>query len=366
MKRKSRVAVLGGGAHTIPSYRMLLTRLALDFEIVVISEFPIDSGRDVPYRIASLRNKWLKNRIGQLAYLLFVLFAFVKRRFDLIHSHSTFPSGWVALIARALFKTPVLVSLDAAEAFADPSIGFGDLSHPTRSRINGKVCHQSDSITCLSHFQRATVVSAFKISPERIHVIPRGVDGFVNNRRNRIEEPVTFLQVAYQHRVKDQETLLRAYSIIAQHIESRLIILGKDYEEGRIHQFAAGLGLTGKVEFPGFVPHEKVADYFQRADVLLQTSRYESYGMSAVEAMASGVLVCGTHVGILADLADTCCLTVPVGSDELLANRVMELLSDGDQQQRLRRNALEWCHKHSLDWTATRYKEVYRSLIGQA
>lgn len=128
---------------------------------------------------------------------------------------------------------------------------------------------------------------------------------------------------------------------------------------GEVQRHATDLEIAHLIDFKGFIEHDSIYQYYESADVLLHTSLFESQAVVVNEAMAHGLLVCGTHVGLLADLAGECCVTVPTGDSKALASKVIETLADQNSCDRLLAKSKEWLLLHDLAWTASRYKEIY-------
>jgi len=361
---KKRLIVLGGGAHTIPSYRAMLKLIAGEYDLILLSEFHLDKKLQVEeYIIRSVPAG--KRRWRELLFFLMVVKTCFAERPHIIHSHSTYPSGVVAVIAGWLFRIPVVVCLDAAEGSGVPEINFGDLLNARRAKLNRWVLNKAAAVTTLTRFQCEEVCNHLHFK-NTIHVVPRGVDSvhYLSGEREQVKAPIRFLSVAYLHPVKDHTTMLHAFQLISQHVEASLTLVGEDYENGNIKALARELGIEQKIMFAGFVPHDRILDYYHQSDIFLHTSLFESQAMAVVEAMASGVLVCGTHVGIMADLSGECCITVSVRDYQLLAHNVLELIRTPSEQERLRTNALKWVNMHSLQWTTDQYFGLYKGLIG--
>lgn len=87
----------------------------------------------------------------------------------------------------------------------------------------------------------------------------------------------------------------------------------------------------------GFVPHEELGPYYERAAVICVPSRREGYGVAAREAMAYGRAVVATGVGGLADAIDddVTGLVVPPGDPTTLRDALERLLDDSDLRERL-------------------------------
>ena len=141
------------------------------------------------------------------------------------------------------------------------------------------------------------------------HTIPLGVDpqkfSFGTPKPG---PPFKFLHVANLTEVKDQATLIRAFDLIRKEIDSHLTVVGPDYLNGQLQKLVAALGLTNHVTFTGPIPNIELPSSYRDAHFLLHSSLYESEAVVVLEAMSCGVAVCGTAVGILADLHEKCCL----------------------------------------------------------
>ncbi|HEV7605720.1 MAG TPA: glycosyltransferase family 4 protein [Steroidobacteraceae bacterium] len=359
-----RVALLGGGAQLIPSYSALLKKLSRNFEITLYSEFHLGpEWMTDEYKVKSVPSWITAWRIRTIYFGLWVLVEHVRKKFDLVHSHSTYPSGLVGVIAGKLFRIPVLVSLDAAETVAIPEIGFGDLLNSRRMKLNCFVLDRANVITVLTGYQ-GSFVNRNLGKDYRLKVIPRGVDltrfTFSNREPGR---QVRFLNVAYLHPVKDQITLLKCFSLLCRHLDCKLTIVGRDLSNGELKKLCLSLGLADRVRFEEHVPHSGIQEFYRSADVLLHTSLFESQGIVVAEALAEGVLVCGTHVGLMADLSDRCCVTVEPGQASALADKILKLLDNPTQMIRMKEAGRQWAEQHDLEWTARQYSETYMSLL---
>jgi glycosyltransferase involved in cell wall biosynthesis len=169
--------------------------------------------------------------------------------------------------------------------------------------------------------------------------------------------------VANLTEVKDQRTLIETFAILHAQIDCHLTIVGPDYLQGEVHRLVDSKGLGGAITFTGPVRHTELPSYLERAHVLLHTSLYESLAVAVLEAMASGVVVCGTAVGILSDLNGLACLAVAPGDSLGLAASVLRLLADRNELARIRHNAREWTERHSIDSTASAYSRIYEQSI---
>ncbi|HXC06144.1 MAG TPA: glycosyltransferase family 4 protein, partial [Bacteroidia bacterium] len=342
MSGKKRIAFLGGGVLVIPNTLVLLEQLGQYHDITVYSDFHITVAPNACYKVKTVPPPKLYRKFKNALFAWMVWKDLIGKRIDLIHAHSTFPNGFWGIVIGRLLRIPVIVSMDAGEAIGLPDIGFGDLLNPRRAFINKWVLRRATRILVPSQFHLQHVRDNLRISGP-IRVIIRGVDTATFRFSERpIAQKIIFLNVAYLHPVKDQETLLKCFKLLSAEKDSELIHIGKDYADGYYQQLAREMGIANRVSFLGFIPNQDLPAYYAKADILLHTSRFEGQAVVINEAMACGLVVCGTEVGILSDLSGTCCITVPTQDAEGLADSVLALLENETELKRLRTNARQW------------------------
>lgn len=366
-----RVAFLGRGVHTLPTYRALVNKLVDDYSITVYSEVPIHAEwltLEKRYEIKSFKSMGLPRRIREILFAFLMIKEYLKHPFDVVHAHSTFPTGFAAVVLQKLFGVPAIVSLDGAEGSSFPDLKFGDAHNPRRAAINKWIINNAKIVTALTRFQRDDVYRNLNIKKE-IEIITRGVEleKFWFLRKDDVfKSSITFLSVGYLSPIKDPETLLKTFFLLRQKINCRLIHIGKDYMDGVVQALANKMNLSDHIQFFESMDHHSVHPFYKEADLLLHTSRFESQGMVVAEAMAAGVIVCGTHVGLMNDLAGECCITAPPQDAEGLANNILAALQKPDEIQRLRMNSYTWTRQNSLDYCAKKISDLYKGLISNS
>ena len=136
---------------------------------------------------------------------------------------------------------------------------------------------------------------------------------------------------------KDFPTLLRAFALVREREPARLVILGEGEERERLERLAASLGLSGEVDFPGFV--ENPYAYLARAAVLALSSRWEGLPTILIAGLACGCPVVSTDCPfgpseILEDGAWG--RLVPVGDPVALADALVATLREPPSREGLR------------------------------
>ncbi len=366
------VAVVGTGpvgtgqyAEGIPALAACLEELSNDFSITVYSLLKPDTStvharlklRFLPFRTSLLR-------LDLLLLSALILFDTLRRRVDLFHAIGSFPAGHVCTRLARLLRIPCLVSLHAEEVAGLPECSFGDLLSRKRQRINARVCRRADALTVLTHFQ-AQGLADIGIPPATAGTLPFCVDlDRFPFARKTLAPPYVFLHVAYSHPVKDVDTLLETFRRVSDEHDCRLVIVGHGHREGRTAALVEELGLSSIVEIVGPVSNRMLHRYYARAHFLLHTSRYESQGVVFNEAMASGVVVCATRVGLAADLGDELCITSAAGDAVGLARAISVVIGEPERYERLCARAYAWSGVHDLRWMVERHESLYRRLQG--
>jgi glycosyltransferase involved in cell wall biosynthesis len=136
-----------------------------------------------------------------------------------------------------------------------------------------------------------------------IFIVPNSVDlPLPGPRRDRLriraelgvpENGTLSLCVGRKHVEKRLDLVIAAFAEVALGLTSaRLALVGPDYgAEMKLRQLAHRLKVSDKVIFVGLLQSDQMQDLYSAADVLLMLSRRESFGLSALEALAAGVPV---------------------------------------------------------------------------
>lgn len=346
----------------IPSMERLLNDLAAEYEIVF---YRLDRAGSVlaPGKVTlrSVPDFPLPHRLQYFFLAARFLLDHLSSPFQVINALAATPAGRLAVNLGKLLNVPVVIHLHAAEVIAYAEIGHGDLLNARLRRTIRSVCLRATCLTVLSEFQKRQLDSNLSLAT-RCEVIPRGVD--LNRFPYQEREPghsLELLYVGYNQPVKDPAGVLEVLARVGRQVEANLTLVGKDLSPGAFDQELL-TRVAARIQFAGEVLHEDMHKRYARSHILLVTSYFESQCAAAVEAMACGVLVCGTRVGVLSDLSGVCCLTVQPGDYDGLAEIIVRLSKDTAQQKELRRNALDWVQSHDSNWTARKYRELFETL----
>jgi glycosyltransferase involved in cell wall biosynthesis len=221
---------------------------------------------------------------------------------------------------------------------------------------------QATVVVALTRYQKKTMAQN-GLPDTAARIVPLGVDSLAFPYCPRIRATsVRLLSVASLNRVKDPFTLVKTYAILRTRIECTLTVIGPDVLDGEVQRYAGQLGIEANIEWRGQQPHSEIRRVMCAADLLLVTSLYEGQSVVAMEAFATGLLVAGTSVGLLADASDTGAAVDP-GDAEGLADAVIRLLSDPATAERVRLSNRKFAEHFSADWTSNQYRQIYTDLL---
>ena len=157
--------------------------------------------------------------------------------------------------------------------------------------------------------------------------------------------------------------MFAGFAIIAKQVDCHLTVVGHGFDLINVQQMMQNLGIADKVTFAGYIPNAGLKAYLNNAHVLLHTALFETGCAVIQEAMASGVAVCGTQVGILDDIGDRYAVMFPPGYAGGLAEQALKLANDPDLFENVTREAHQWIVKHDAKWAYENYLAFFNEII---
>ena len=209
----------------------------------------------------------------------------------------------------------------------------------------------ADRVIATTPIQEDIITEDYGVDPERIVILPPGYDDTVffpigQATKDYIREEFAFKEptVCALSRLaenKGLDLLVDAFAMMNErHIEANLnLAIGHDerneQEErvyGQLIEKIEGYGIKDRVSFSGYIPSGKLADYYRAADLFVLSSRYEPFGMTAVEAMACGTpTIITRHGGLCKFINDgvEALIADPFDPEELAMDMASVLRHDG-------------------------------------
>jgi glycosyltransferase involved in cell wall biosynthesis len=204
-------------------------------------------------------------------------------------------------------------------------------------------------VIVLSEFVRGRAVETLGLDPDRIRVIPLGLDHSTLVPGSAEREPF-LLYPARRWAHKNHERLFEAFALVRQERpELRLVLTGGD-ELGNV---------PDGVEVLGHVPRPELVGLLQRASALVFPSLYEGFGQPPLEAMACGCPVASSNAGALPEVVGDAALLFDPRDPGAIAAAVLDVLAEPAPWVE---RGFARARRFSWDETARATDAVYREL----
>ncbi|MBN1937427.1 MAG: N-acetyl-alpha-D-glucosaminyl L-malate synthase BshA, partial [Anaerolineae bacterium] len=243
-------------------------------------------------------------------------------------------------------------------------------NNPSFKPVTEMAINASDAVTAVSHYLKDATYQEFTVEKE-IDVIYNFIDPVRHNRPippcigpKQREQQVTLMHISNFRPVKRVLDVVKVFALVAAELDARLVLIGDGPDQSKAMQAAQDLGVLDRVNFVGVV--DQVAPYLQAADLFLLPSETESFGLVALEAMASGVPVVASDVGGIPEVVkhgETGYLA-PLGDVDKMADYAIKLLSDCTVQKRFaetaRQHAIQNFDYHNI---VPQYEAIYKRVL---
>jgi D-inositol-3-phosphate glycosyltransferase len=306
--------------------------------------------------------------------------------YDVVHSHYWL-SGWVGDRTKRIWGAPHVTTfhtLGRVKNRADA--GPGPAEPPVRLAGEGRVIRAADRIFAPTQTEADELVSLYQADPERVRIVPPGVDRrlFVPRpkaearQRLGLQGTRLVLFVGRLQPFKGPDLAIRAFAeAVRRDPEGTgdvvMAVVGGPAgvhptgEVERLRVLAADLGVGDRVRFVPPQPQEGLSDFYSAASVVLVPSRTESFGLVALEAQACGTPVIAADAGGLRHaVSDGETGFLVAGHDPAAyAERILRLLRDPELARRLAEAATRHADGYSWERTAADIRAVYREVLGR-
>lgn len=229
-----------------------------------------------------------------------------QRPFHLLHAFWVDEPALVAGLAGHWIGRPVLASIGGGELVYLPDIGYGMQGSRLRRAMVRLGLRGAAVVTGGSHY--ALDLCRRQGVPEaKLRLIPLGVNTdrfFPRSTPLMARPPLTLVQAAGLSGVKNQALLLAVLRQVKTAVPVvRLILAGQGPLAAHLHRLAEQDGLAEQISWQPQVAYPEMPPVYGQGHLYVQTSRHESQGMAVLEALACGLPVVGTPVGVLPQVA---------------------------------------------------------------
>lgn len=289
---------------------------------------------------------------------------------QLLHCHYAIPHATSAWIAREMLReTGEDVHLITTLHGTDITIVGQD---PSFYPITKFSIEKSDRITAVSEYLREETISAFGCTGCSVEVIHNFINPEIYDRakyppllRNQFGESRKILMHISNFRaVKRVRDVVRIFAEVHREMPSVLVMIGDGPDRSAAEEESRILGVEDSVSFLGKL--DQVAPLLACADLFLLPTQSESFGLSALEALASGVPVIGTNAGGLPEVVRNGETGVLCGAGDVagMAANALAILGDGKRWSDMSRLASADARaRFSRDAIVSKYESLYRQSL---
>lgn len=323
----------------------------IHYHEVIVPDYPLFHYQ--PYELA------LSSKIVDMVQL---------HKIDILHVHYAIPHAYAAYMSKQMLKTrginlPIVTTLHGTDITL---VG----SHPYYKNAVEFSINNSDAVTSVSKDLKRDTLNFFNIK-KNIEVIPNFVDLekyiHVHENCNRgvlaNEDEKIITHISNFRKVKRIDDVINSFNLINKEINSKLILLGDGPERIKAEKLCDELNLNEKVLFLG--ASNETAKILCLSDVFILASTTESFGLVALEAMASSVPVVSTNSGGLPEvnkdgfsgyLSD-------VGDINNMAKNAIKILKDSTKLINFKKNAKQQANKFDVHNIVPHYEDIYKKTL---
>ena len=325
----------------------------IHYHEVIVPDYPLFHYQ--PYELA------LSSKIVDMVAL---------HKIDILHVHYAIPHAYAAFMSKQMLKTrginlPIVTTLHGTDITL---VG----SHPFYKNAVEFSINNSDAVTSVSEDLKKDTLSFFNIK-KNIEVIPNFVDlekyKHVHENCDRSvladDDEKIITHISNFRKVKRIDDIINSFYLINKQINSKLILLGDGPERIKAEKLCDELNLNEKVLFLG--ASNEIAKILCLSDVFVLASTTESFGLVALEAMASSVPVVSTNSGGLPEVNKNgfSGYLSDVGDINSMAKNAIKILEDSKKLINFKKNAKQQANKFDVHNIVPSYENIYKRTLAK-
>ena len=234
---------------------------------------------------------------------------------------------------------------------------------------------RADALIAISESTRQDSIRILGIPPEKIHTVLLGVTeefriitdhDLLSEIRKRYNLPELFiLYVGLVEPRKNLPMLIDAFKkFVDAGYQYDLVIVGRfGWMYERVLRRIEELGLHHQVHFTGYVPQQDLPMVYNLASVSVYPTRYEGFGLPALESMACGTPVITTAISSLPEIVGDAGILIPSGDESALIHAMIEVLNNATLHQQLSIEGLKRAKQFTWQRTARETMKVYQTVL---
>ena len=289
---------------------------------------------------------------------------------DLMHVHYAIPHAYAAYMAKKMlkdqgFNIPIVTTLHGTDITL---VG----NHPFyKTSVNFSI-NKSDIVTCVSESLKQDTLDQFEIYKE-IDVVPNFIDISKYKRQQELclaENPNPNKERIITHvsnfrPVKNIKNVIQIFYNIQEKISSKLMMIGEGPEKEMAEDLCRDLSIENKVHFLGNT--NQVEKNLCHSDLFLLPSTTESFGLAALEAMASKVPVVSSNAGGLPEInihGETGYLT-DANDIKSMSDYAISILENPKVLEEFKNRAFNKAESFDINKVVPIYEKIYSKALKQ-
>jgi glycosyltransferase involved in cell wall biosynthesis len=191
---------------------------------------------------------------------------------------------------------------------------------------------------------------------KRFVTINNGIDLVAFPMRRRQSHTLrTLIQVSRFEASKDQDSVIKAMTLLPSDMQLLLVGDGRRLEECKT--LAESLGCSNRIHFLG--ARSDISALLLQADIAVQASHWEGFGLTAIEAMACGLPVIASDVPGLKQVVEDYGLLFTSGDTTMLARQIMRIVTDPALYEALSAKSVQRASHYDIRTMAKKYLALY-------
>tara|TARA_B100000575_G_C23114228_1_gene643937 strand:- start:193 stop:1329 length:1137 start_codon:yes stop_codon:yes gene_type:complete len=283
---------------------------------------------------------------------------------DILHVHYAIPHAYAAYMAKKMLidigiEIPIVTTLHGTDITL---VG----SHPFYNPAVTFSINHSDRVTAVSESLKNDTINLFDIK-KKIDVIPNFVDiNKIKNKKKPCERNLLakkdekiLTHISNFRPLKRIFDVISIYEGVAKQVKSKLMMVGEGPEKIKAIQYVKENNLEDKVLFLGNSNEiDKILCY---SDLFLLPSEKESFGLSALEAMANGVPIISSNAGGITEvnINNKTGFVSKIGDVKDMTTNALTLLKDKNLHQVFKKQARVQAEVFNLENIVNQYENVY-------
>lgn len=287
-------------------------------------------------------------------------------KIDIFHCHYAIPHATSAYLAKKMLNQPNLKVITTLHGTDITLVGL----EPSFLPVMKFSIEQSDGVTAVSRFLREKTLTNYNIEKE-IEVIPNFVDvtRFKRTQNDEVRKKCAprgekvIVHTSNFRPVKRVGDVIRVFAETRKKMPARLLLIGDGPDRSQCELLARELGIHDDVKFLG--KQTELVPILSSADLFLMPSQSESFGLSALEAMACEVPVISSSVGGLPELVvhGQTGFIAEIGDIDRMSRYAIDLLTNPSKHELFAKAARQRAMEFNSDKIIAQYEQYYEKVL---